>query len=95
MRDCERPSRHILDFVHALAGDRWRNLRRLVLQKSKKIFATESPLSPLSHSKASQASRVGPSPQRSFADIQECRGLTDIEKLVRIGYLLRTQGFTQ
>jgi hypothetical protein len=95
MRDCEWPSRQILNFVDALPRDRGGNPRRLLLQKSKKIFAAESPLTSLSHSKASQAARVGPSPQRSFADIQECRGLTDIEKLVRIGYLLRTQGFTQ
>ena len=67
----------------------------MALEESKKILAPEPPLSSPSDAEADEASGVGPSPQRSFADVQKRSCLADIEQLVGISYLLRPQGFTQ
>jgi hypothetical protein len=95
MCDCHWHLREILQLLPSLATDGRANARRAILEKTNEVLASESPLSPLSDSHAGKPSRVGPAPQRSFADVEECGGLADVEELVGIGYLMRPQGFTQ
>src|SRR6266566_1291232 len=59
-------------------------LDRLGLEEGHEIGATEATLPFATDSKARQPTVVGPAPERGLADVEELRGLLDIQEIFTI-----------
>jgi hypothetical protein len=57
-----------------------RTLDRLGLEEGHEIGLTEATLALATDSKACQPTVVGPTPERGLADVEELRGLLDVQE---------------